>query len=247
MALRQRALVGEAAVSRRLHRMVYGWPWRIFRMADHRLSKQQRAAVAEDFLSTRRCCLPYGLAGRLQEWAMTTHCHRARVEKLLGLQHPLRALGWLLKLSIGGCERMHSSNRARADAKLHFENFAAAALVRERDLMCRELGAPSAVAHAADVPAGGRLALPLGDDATAIALPLRKRIPIQMFKKDYVAEEKALGRKLSHCDADTHVEVRLLFDALEPDQRRRYEELAAASAPAARLARAKIQRGWALD
>ena len=45
-----------------------------------------------------------------QEWATAgADVHEARVSKLLGLRHPLRAAGWLLKMSIVGCDCMLSS------------------------------------------------------------------------------------------------------------------------------------------
>ena len=230
------------------------WPWRLFILADHREESAQSAmTVAYDFLKERECCLPPGFARRLAakvHVACPVHVDAVSLMCSDRLRYALRGAGWGLKLSIVTVERLHSVNRARASthAKMGWQAFAAKAVLAEARAHASALRAVQKRKQEAARKQAERQRLQererdQPDPLCGCRLLLRKQTPFELFRKDYLADQAALGRRLNVVKEEVRQECRLAFEQLSEGWVSHYHEASAASAAASRIARAQRRAG----
>ena len=101
-------------------------------------------------------------------------------------------------------QRLHSENRANLDSRMRWHVFAARMVHSERRIV-------SAAFNAKEIGKSPPLALGNRQAPLALKLPLRKQLPYHVFMRDYIREQKAIGRPLNVARAETHEEVHLYF------------------------------------
>ncbi len=231
--LRRCVLVASASVARRLHKYLCAWPWRLFILGDASSAESERADCASAFIRTRPCCLAPGLArklrGRVQtaDELLTASCATA-----------FQGAGWELKLGIGGIERLHAANRARCKPMMRWHAFAAGMVNAERTTTLSAWGELEALGAE---PAAPAVAPPRLEDR----LPRRKLSSYDLFKVDFLREQRLAGRVLNPCTAAFHTECKAAFQSLPLALSDKYRAQAETSAAAARLARQRRQAATA--
>ena len=104
-----RAAIGVASawVWRRHHLALQDSPWRLMRLADHRVDAGSRADLAKEFVQTRACCMRPGFARRLK--AQVNDDWRVLLQS--GWRQALLHTAYAIRLGIAGIERRHGWNR----------------------------------------------------------------------------------------------------------------------------------------
>ena len=104
-----RAAIGVASawVWRRHHLALQDSPWRLMRLADHRVDAGSWADLAKEFVQTRACCMRPGFARRLKAQVNDDWRVLLQSEWRQALLHTAYAI----RLGIAGIERRHGWNR----------------------------------------------------------------------------------------------------------------------------------------
>ena len=104
-----RAAIGVASawVWRRHRLALQDSPWRLMRLADHRVDAGSRADLAKEFVQTRACCMRPGFARRLKAQVNDDWRVLLQSEWRQALLHTAYAI----RLGIAGIERRHGWNR----------------------------------------------------------------------------------------------------------------------------------------
>ena len=127
-AARSQIAAVATVLSRRYRTTILKWPWRLYALADLRLSVDEHAQIVDEFWRTPNCCLPPGIARQIKA---------ACSSKEVFLQD-LGRWRWLLlmsaltvKLTIASVERRHATHKQNSHPQMPMHLFAADSILAE--------------------------------------------------------------------------------------------------------------------
>lgn len=167
------------------------------------------------------------------------------MKKLLSMAPMLRQLSWMIKLSVADVEREHAKNKRRVHPQnmigiLTAQSTLGQVSSRQSNFEVIEPGAADSAA-----PSGAALPHTAASAAPVVHEPervLRKaQTALQLFRADWLKEERAAGRCPKPVGASHWHAVRQAFAWLTEWRRQNYEERSMASRGEAQLGRAKAK------
>lgn len=163
----------------------------------------------------------------------------AQIDELLSWRAVFLHMAWLLKLSIADVEREHAKTKKRTHPQNMVSTMAANSLIgqmRSRSVATR-LGQPSAPA----------VVEVLIDPLVYDKLVFQSRTALQLFRADWLKEEKANGRNHKVASQETWTLIRAGFESLAPVRAAVYQQQAEATRGAARAHRRRLSNALALE
>ena len=198
------------------------WPWKLAGLVDARRPTEDRRQIAHDFCAAPSDALDESFSRRLRLHVGT------QIDALFTRewQMALWMWAWTVLLSIAAMERLHSRNRRRSHPCERWDRFVSNFLNAEARLMLEK--------DRAALEARSRLRL--SDDAAQPRARKRcRQSPYEAFRYAYYADCKRAGRKFNVADPAFASEVRDALNALPPDRKLLYSQLAESAAIAPRV------------
>lgn len=127
-AARSQILAAATVLARRYRNTVCKWPWRLYGLADLRLSAAEHAGIVDEYWDTSICCLAPGIARQI----------RALCSSKEEFLQNLGSWRWLLlmsaltvKLTIASVERRHATHKQNSHPQMPVHLFAADSILAE--------------------------------------------------------------------------------------------------------------------
>ena len=202
-------------------RKFWTWPYRLFAVADTRLSQREKLNLADDFWATNACCMVWGMARSIRNMAAVDLLSPSWTRVFF-------RVSTVARLSVADIECRHARNkRAAASKAMEFAQLGGLFIIAEIKKItteCIELflrlksvfysvGAAAAAAAAKSRDALRRERWAMAPDQKD---DLRKRglSPLEVFKHQQLAKRRRAG---DQCQPQKlHTVLKTEFDRLEP-------------------------------
>ena len=229
---RRSVLIAAGGMYRRLQRVLTAYPWRLVVLGDHRITDGSRRSLCQDFMSRSPCCLPAGMARKLRHRFQCPEEMRTPAMQRLWL-----ALGRCITMTIAEIENRHARNNKRSHALSSWTRFCstyvaqeAIILQRARHGLRRLLSASGTRPTQALPSAVSPSRQPTLDHVMDVQ---RRQTGFEMFRREFLAQERLLGRTHKVASADFWVLVNAKWAALADSARMEYCQNGEDTAPVA--------------
>ena len=253
-AVRDKLLSTAAFVRRRFSANVDRFPFRLFGLADGRRASEHDG-ILEQFFAMAPCCLPAGFARELRE----TMSQEEFQNDILSFRWLFLLTSLIVKMSIAGVERRHAQHRRQANVSMPFYMFSACSTLteaRHQQLALARMAEERRRRRETDpqqLPAGSRTRMVVNAAAAAAAAPdsvvparvakkarttaegpaatprLKSKSALEIFRTDWIASQRALGKVVNPCSKECWVACRAAFQALTPERQEEFRARALAS------------------